>query len=157
MPAAERTISINQPPSAVFPVVADGLKGPLWRPGVTDVALVSGSGVGAVYRQGVRGPGGRRIDADYEITAFEPDRRVAFRVIAGLIRPLGEYELEAIGGATALTFRLDADRLEAPPHERCRPVDDGRRDGRARSPAGPARTLGAARRALSGRCRRRCR
>ena len=109
MPEAERTITINQPPSAVFPVVADGLKAPLWRSGVLDVSLVSGSGVGAIYRQGVRGPGGRRIDADYEITAFEPDRKIAFRAIAGPVRPTGEFELEGIGGATALTFRLRAD------------------------------------------------
>ena len=89
MPAAERTITINQPPSAVFPVVADGSKATLWRPGVLDVAQVSGSGpgAGATYRQGVRGPGGRRIDADYEVTAFEPDRRLAFRAIAGPVRP----------------------------------------------------------------------
>ena len=76
MPAAERTITINQPPSAVFAVIADGAKATLWRPGVLDVALASGSGVGAIYRQGVRGPGGRRIDADYEVTALEPDRRL---------------------------------------------------------------------------------
>ncbi len=109
MPEAERTISINQPPSAVFPVIADGHRATLWRPGVIDVALVSGSGVGATYRQGVRGPGGQRIDADYEITAFEPDRRLAFRTIAGPVRPNGEFELEGIGGATALTFRLRAE------------------------------------------------
>jgi uncharacterized protein YndB with AHSA1/START domain len=111
MPAAERTITINQPPSAVFPVVADGTKAMLWRPGVLDVALASGSGpaLGATYRQGVRGPSGRRIDADYEVTAFEPDRRLAFRAIAGPVRPEGEFELEPIGNGTALTFRLRAD------------------------------------------------
>jgi uncharacterized protein YndB with AHSA1/START domain len=109
VPEAERTISINQPAAVVFPVVADGLQAPLWRPGVLDVALVSGSGAGAVYRQGVRGPGGRRIDADYEVTTFEPDRRLAFRAIAGPVRPEGEFELEQIGGATALTFRLRAE------------------------------------------------
>ena len=109
MPAAERTITINQPPSAVFPVVADGRRATLWRPGVLDVDLVSGQGVGAIYRQGVRGPGGRRIAADYEVTAFEPDRRIAFRAIAGPVRPEGDYELEGIGGATALTFRLHAE------------------------------------------------
>jgi uncharacterized protein YndB with AHSA1/START domain len=109
VPEAERTITINQPPTVVFPVVADGLKAPLWRSGVLDVSLASGSGVGAIYKQGVRGPGGRRIDADYEITAFEPDRRLAFRAIAGPVRPTGEFELEGIGGATALTFRLKAE------------------------------------------------
>jgi uncharacterized protein YndB with AHSA1/START domain len=109
MPAAERTITINQPPSAVFAVIADGAKATLWRPGVLDVALASGSGVGATYRQGVRGPGGRRIDADYEVTALEPDRRLEFRAIAGPVRPEGSFELEAIGTGTALTFRLNAE------------------------------------------------
>jgi len=109
MPAAERTITINQPASAVFAVIADGTKAPLWRPGVLDVALASGSGVGAIYRQGVRGPGGRRIDADYEVTALEPDRRLEFRAIAGPVRPEGSFELEEIGSGTALTFRLHAE------------------------------------------------
>jgi uncharacterized protein YndB with AHSA1/START domain len=109
MPSAERTITINQPAPAVFAVVADGLKAPLWRSGVLDVALVSGAGKGAVYKQVVRGPGGRRIDADYEITAYEPDRLLAFRAIAGPVRPTGSFELEGIGGATALTFKLSAD------------------------------------------------
>jgi uncharacterized protein YndB with AHSA1/START domain len=109
MPAAERTITINQPAAAVFAVIADGTKATLWRPGVLDVALASGSGVGAIYRQGVRGPGGRRIAADYEVTALEPDRRIEFRAIAGPVRPAGSFELEPIGTGTALTFRLDAE------------------------------------------------
>lgn len=109
MLAAERTITINQPASAVFAVIADGTKATLWRPGVLDVALASGSGVGAVYRQGVRGPGGRRIAADYEVTALEPDRRIEFRAIAGPVRPAGSFELEPIGTGTALTFRLNAE------------------------------------------------
>lgn len=109
MPAAERTISINQPPSAVFPVLADGRRATLWRPGVLDVELVSVAGEGAIYRQGIRGPGGRRVDADYEITAHEPDRRLAFRTIAGPVRQTGEFELEGIGSATALTFRLQVE------------------------------------------------
>jgi uncharacterized protein YndB with AHSA1/START domain len=111
MPTAERTITINQPPSAVFAVVADGSKATLWRPGVLDVALESGSGpgLGARYRQGVRGPGGRRIAADYVVTRFEPDRTISFRATAGPVRPEGEFELEPTGNGTALTFRLRAD------------------------------------------------
>lgn len=76
---------------------------------ILDVAHTSGEGLGAIYRQGVRGPGGRRIAADYEITAFEPDRRLAFRAIAGPVRPTGEYRLEDLGGETRLTFSLTAD------------------------------------------------
>ncbi|MFI5254390.1 MAG: SRPBCC family protein, partial [Candidatus Limnocylindrales bacterium] len=66
-------MTIQRPVGAVFAFVADGLNGPQWRPGILDIALASGSGRGAVYRQGVKGPGGRRVAADYEITAYEPD------------------------------------------------------------------------------------
>jgi uncharacterized membrane protein len=106
MPSAERTVTINRPVEEVFPVVADGTKAPLWRQGVLDVALVSGQGQGARYSQGVRGPGGRRIPADYEITELEPNRLIRFRATAGPVRPEGSFEFESLGGATVLTFKL---------------------------------------------------
>jgi uncharacterized membrane protein len=109
MPSAERQVMIARPVVEVFAFVADGLNGPAWRPGVLDVSLVSGSGVGAVYKQGVRGPGGRRIDADYEVTAAEPNHRLAFRAIAGPVRPTGEYRFEEVGAGTRLTFSLRAE------------------------------------------------
>src|ERR1044072_8843682 len=73
MPSAERTITINRPVDEVFNFVADGRNAKQWRSGVLDVDLVSGSGLGARYSQGVKGPAGRPIPADYEITAFEPN------------------------------------------------------------------------------------
>lgn len=106
MASAEHSVTIARPVGEVFAFVADGLNGPLWRSGVLDVEHVSGSGVGALYRQGVKGPGGRRIDADYEITAYEPDRRIAFKAVAGPVRPTGEYRFEAAGEGTSLTFSL---------------------------------------------------
>jgi uncharacterized protein YndB with AHSA1/START domain len=109
MPNASRTVTIRRPPAAVFAFVADGTTAPRWRPGVLDVELLSGVGVGTRYRQGVRGPGGRRVAADYEITAFEPDRHLAFRAIAGPVRPTGEYRLEAVPDGTRITFSLAAE------------------------------------------------
>ena len=108
MPSASRTVTIGRPPGDVFAFLADGLTATRWRPGVLDIALVSGQGVGAVYRQGVRGPGGRRVAADYEVTAFEPGRRLAFRAIAGPVRPTGAYTLEPASDGTRLTFSLEA-------------------------------------------------
>ena len=93
MPAAQRTITIDRPVAEVFSFVADGRNGSQWRTGVLDVALQSGEGLGAIYRQGVRGPGGRRIAADYEVTSYEPDRLLAFRAIAGPVRPKGSYHI----------------------------------------------------------------
>jgi uncharacterized protein YndB with AHSA1/START domain len=109
MPAATSTITIARSPTEVFEFVADGTTATRWRPGVLDIALVSGSGLGARYRQGVKGPGGRRIDADYEITAWEPGRRMAFAATAGPVRPRGEYRLEAVPEGTRITFSLTAD------------------------------------------------
>jgi uncharacterized protein YndB with AHSA1/START domain len=109
MPSAERTISIRRPVDQVFRFLADGRTATQWRPGVIDISKASGDGLGAVYRQQVRGPAGRAIDADYEITAFEPDMLIAFRTIKGPVRPTGSFAFEAMGDATILTFRLAAE------------------------------------------------
>jgi hypothetical protein len=109
MPAARHEVTIRRPAIEVFTFIADGLNGPRFRSGIVDIAHVSGSGVGAIYKQGVKGPGGRRIDADYRVTAFEPNRRLAFEAIAGPVRPAGEYILEEVENGTRLTFSLHAD------------------------------------------------
>src|SRR5262245_43077675 len=109
MPSAERTISIRRPVDQVFRFLADGRTATQWRMGVLEISKAGGEGVGGTWRQVVRGPGGRRVDADYEITALEPDRRIAFRAIAGPVRPEGDYAFEAMGDATILTFRLRAE------------------------------------------------
>ena len=57
----------------------------------------------------VKGPGGRRIDADYRVTAYQPNSRLAFEAIAGPVRPTGEYVLEEVDGGTRLTFTLEAE------------------------------------------------
>ena len=109
MPEARHQVTIERPPSEVFGFLADGLNGPKWRPGILDITHVSGSGVGATYKQGVKGPGGRRIDADYRVTTYEPNSRLGFEAIAGPVRPAGEYILEGVDGGTRLTFALQAE------------------------------------------------
>ena len=105
---AKHSTTISRPIGEVFAFVADGENATQWRPGVLDVARQSGEGLGAIYRQGVKGPGGRRIAADYEITAFEPDRRIAFHAIAGPVRPTGEYRFAPAGEGTTVSLALDA-------------------------------------------------
>jgi len=108
MPSASRTIAIHRPVADVFAFIADGSNGRQWRSGVLDISRVSGEGKGAVYRQGVKGPGGRRIAADYEVTEYLPPTRLAFRAIAGPVRPTGRYELSETHEGTRLTFSLEA-------------------------------------------------
>src|SRR5579859_7154143 len=111
MPHAEESITINRPVSAVFNFVLDGTNNALWRPAVLDIERVPGkpSGAGAVFKQGLQGPGGRRIDGDYEIVECQADELIRFQVIAGPARPTGLYRFEAVGNATRVTFLLHLD------------------------------------------------
>lgn len=106
MPEATNSVTIPRAPSEVFAFLADGTNDRQWRSGVLDISLKSGHGKGAIYQQGVKGPFGRRVPADYEITAYEPAKRIGFRAIAGPVRPEGSYELEPADGGTRVTFTL---------------------------------------------------
>jgi uncharacterized protein YndB with AHSA1/START domain len=109
MPHAEHAVTVSRPAQTVFEYLAEGTHNREWRAGVLEIARTSeDSGEGATYRQVLAGPGGRRIDGDYKITAFDPPRRLAFQVTAGPARPSGVFELsETEGPATRVRFALD--------------------------------------------------
>jgi uncharacterized protein YndB with AHSA1/START domain len=109
MAQATYFVDIERPVETVFAFIADGEKCPEWRPGILDIKHVSGEGAGATYTQGVRGPMGRRVAADYRITAFEPNRRIEFLTTSGPVRPHGRYDFESVAGGTRLTFSLEAE------------------------------------------------
>jgi carbon monoxide dehydrogenase subunit G len=109
--AATNEVVVERSPGDVFAFLADPENDPAWRPGVLDIARVAGDGpgAGARYRQGVKGPGGRRIPADIETTAYEAGRLVGFRTVEGPVRPEGRYELAPEGGGTRVRFTLAAE------------------------------------------------
>jgi uncharacterized membrane protein len=109
MAHAEQTIVINRPIKEVFDFVLEGKNNSLWRPAVMDIEAVAGkpAGVGAVFKQGLKGPGGRRIDGDYELVDVKPNSFIQFAVIAGPARPTGTYQFDAVENATRVTFVLD--------------------------------------------------
>jgi uncharacterized membrane protein len=117
--SASSEIVINRPRDDVFEFLANPENDPQWRSGVIDLKRVSGNGIGARYAQGVKGPGGRRIPADIEITELTPGETIAFQTVAGPVRPRGRYQLSAVDGGTRVRFDLEADvkglkRLMAP-------------------------------------------
>ena len=119
MPTASNQIVIDRVRDDVFAFLADPENDPRWRSGVLDIRRVSGDGVGARYAQGVKGPGGRRVAADFEITELTPGETIAFRTVAGPVRPRGRYLLATAGDGTRVRFELEADvhgfkRLMAP-------------------------------------------
>lgn len=108
MAQASYSVTINRLIEDVFAFIADGERCPEWRPGVIDIKRISGEGVGTKYAQGVSGPMGRRIAADYEVTVFQPSSWLEFETTTGPARPHGRYDLAAVAGGTRLTFSLDA-------------------------------------------------
>jgi uncharacterized membrane protein len=108
MPSAENSVIINRPRSEVFAFVANHENDPKWRPGVADIARASGEGQGEVWRQGMNGPMGKRIDADFEVTAYQDGSLLAFRTLGGPVRPEGRYRFEDAEGGTRVTFSLSA-------------------------------------------------
>ena len=109
MPAAQRTIEINRPVAEVFAFLADAENDPQWRTAVKEIKRDGPLAVGARYHQRVAGPGGRPVPADIELTTYQPESAVAFRVIAGPVRPQGSYRFEPTADGTAVTFSLTAE------------------------------------------------
>ena len=108
MAHAEGKIAIDRPVQQVFDFILDGANNPLWQASVMDIKPLTGKpyGVGSVFEQGLKGPGGR-IDGDYQITECQPNQVIKFQVTAGPARPTGSYTFESDGKSTTLTFILD--------------------------------------------------
>jgi uncharacterized protein YndB with AHSA1/START domain len=109
MPSASSEIVIKRPREDVFAFLADPENDVQWRTGVLEIKRVSGSGVGARYAQSVKGPGGRRIPADIEITDLRRGELIAFQTLTGPVRPRGRYVLTAAEDGTLVRFELQAD------------------------------------------------
>jgi len=99
MPKARRTVVIARPQPEVFAFFADAENDPQWRPAVRLIRRDGPLAVGARYTQRIAGPAGRDIPADVEVTAYEPEERVAFHGVAGPVRPDGSYKFSAVEGA----------------------------------------------------------
>ena len=109
MPRAEHSTVVQRPPSEVYAFLADAENDPRWWPGVMDIRRVSGEGVGTRYEQGVKGPMGRRIATDIEITELRPGELIMFKAVEGPVHPTGRYELSPAEGGTRVRFTLEAE------------------------------------------------
>lgn len=106
----QETVRIRRPLEEVFAYLSNAENDAEWRVNVKEIKRVSEgdrSGVGTVYRQVLKGPFGRDLDADLRYTAYEPNRRLAFDTIAGAIRPSAVIEFSPAGeDATEVRFRM---------------------------------------------------
>lgn len=108
MPEASRTVVINRPIDDVFAFFTTHSNDKSWRSHVKEISDDGPPGVGAHIHQVVKGPGGRGIPADVEVTGYEPPTRYAFVAVAGPVRPAGEFRFRPLEGATEVTLTLRA-------------------------------------------------
>ena len=101
---------ISRPPDVVFAFFTEHANDPKWRPIVKEIEADGPPAVGVRVRQVISGPGGRGIRSDFEITAHERERLHTFDVVAGPIRPHGEYRFaSSADGGTDVTLALNAE------------------------------------------------
>jgi uncharacterized membrane protein len=110
MPSAQRTLVISRPVNTVFAFFTDHRNDPKWRPAVKQIDAGDGQRVGTRIHQVIKGPAGRGIPADFEITAYQPEREYSFQVVDGPVRPRGEFRFAPHAeGGTEVSLSLSAE------------------------------------------------
>ena len=94
----------------MFAYVGDQTNAPLWQAGLVEVRRTTDGpvGVGTTHTI-VRTFMGRRLEADNEYVAYEPNKRIAFKTTSGPVRVEASYLVEPASGGTRLTSRVEMD------------------------------------------------
>lgn len=100
---------IARPPAGVFAHATDPALLSTWQANTVSAAVEGGGPValGARLREVHRGPGGRELPSLVEVTAYEPDRRFALKIVEGALPVDADLRFEPLrdGAATRITFR----------------------------------------------------
>ena len=109
MAKLETSVVINRPIEDVFAYVSNPENESLWQSGVVESSLTSQGpmGVGSTARE-VRRFLGRRIETTYELTEYEPNKKLSFKTTSGPISGQGGYSFESVEGDTRVTFLFEA-------------------------------------------------
>lgn len=101
----EHELEIERPPEDVYAFLSDPAKLPEWQGGVEEVAVL-----GERRFREVRTFMGRRAASEVEVTAAEPPREFAIRVVSGPVRVAARHALARVGpGRTRLRVEVEAD------------------------------------------------
>jgi len=109
----KNTVTIRRPVEDVFAFLADFENVPRWNHAIESTTKTSSRpvGVGSTYRQIRSEP--RRSEEGFEVTVFEPARRLAIDGEIGPFHARAEYLLEPIKGATRLTNAVELEPASA--------------------------------------------
>lgn len=108
MTLLKERIETALPLGEAFAFVADFSNSMHWDPGVASSERLDARpvGVGARYRLGVR-LGGRVAPMDYEITTYEPSRRVVLTGIGSGVAAVDDIRFEATPSGTRIDYTAD--------------------------------------------------
>lgn len=96
------TLTIHRPPAEVFAFLAHFDNVPQWNYAISETRKITDGpvGVGSRYRQTRTLP--TRSDEMFEVTEFEPDRRLSIRGTLGPFHSEVTYLLQPAGSGTAV-------------------------------------------------------
>lgn len=108
MPTLREQIETSLPVETAFAFVADFANAERWDPGVASSEAMDGGPVrvGSRYRLGVR-VRGRVSPMVYEVTAFEPNRRVVLEGTGAGVAATDEIRFEATADGTRIDYVAD--------------------------------------------------
>jgi uncharacterized protein YndB with AHSA1/START domain len=106
----EKSGIIERPIEEVFAYVGDQTNTPQWQAGLVEVRRTTEGPIGVGTKHTfVRTFMGRRMEADNEYIAFEPNRRIAFKTTSGPVRVEASYVFEAVPEGTRVTSTVEMD------------------------------------------------
>jgi uncharacterized protein YndB with AHSA1/START domain len=101
----EQVIQIDRPPEDVFALLTDPLRLADWQKGTVEVRREKHGPVAVGERlHEVHAAMGRRVASTFEVSACEPPRLFALKVVDAPLPLDGRWELTATGGGTRLRF-----------------------------------------------------
>ncbi|MEM9652141.1 MAG: SRPBCC family protein [Actinomycetota bacterium] len=97
-------VDIARPPAEVFDNLADVSNDPVWQDGLIEARFTSAGPV-MVGSTGVHvaKPFGRRVEVGWRLTAFEPNREMAWTFVSGPFTGGEGYRLEPTATGTRVT------------------------------------------------------
>jgi uncharacterized protein YndB with AHSA1/START domain len=109
MARTERSTDIAKPPEAVFPYLFETDKVPQWTTGLHGYERLDDGalGQGSKFRENLE-VSGQKIDAELEITSYDPPHRAETRTEIRGIDVISTYELTPSGPGTRLTQTVEA-------------------------------------------------
>jgi len=106
----ETNVVINRPPDVVFAYISNFENNPKWQSGMQEAKFTSEGplGVGSSYAQVAKFLG-RRVESNFEVIDYEPNRLVKATSTAGSFPITFTRVVEPIEGGTLVTAIIEGD------------------------------------------------